>query len=130
MQATKEITNLVDKYIERIGIEDTDFVPVDDADSDAAYLLLNIPIKMLREYVKLKNQKKKLPDALEFWKETNLISALRANPNKYYGQGRANLGDVLDYLGGDVRAEYQKLFRTGRIRLMVQEIPELYENEN
>ncbi len=112
---------LVDKYFDQIEIEDTNFV--DHPVTFAAYLLLNIPMAMLKEYLKLKGQNKKLPDGAEFWKETGLGKRLR-NSGNYHGQGHEPLEDILGFLGGEVQGDYQELNTTERIRLGITEIIE------
>ncbi len=116
-----EMNQLVEKYFDKIEIEDTAYVTVNDAVSDAAYLLLNLPTAMLKEYLKLKGQNKELPDGAEFWKATGLVKRLR-NSDKYHGQGHAPLDDILDYLDGEVQGNYQELLNTERIRLSITEI--------
>jgi len=122
MDDAKEISDILDKYFDQIEVEDIDYVPWDDAVSDVAYLLLIVPTAMLQEYLRLKGQNKNLPDGAEFWKATNLRERLR-HSNKYHGQGREPLGDILDFLGRDVQADYQELHDHGRIRLSIYEIP-------
>jgi len=125
-----EMKELVDKYFEEIKIENAEFIPYDEAKSDAAYLLLNIPLKMLKDYMKLKGQNKKLPDGIEFWRETGLGKRL-LNSDKYYGQGRELfLSDILDYLEDDIQVDYQDLLSSEKIRFAVIEIPELYDDED
>lgn len=119
------IPELVEKYFEQIEVEDTAFVPIDNAVSDAAYLLLNIPTKMLREYKKLKGSRKRLPDGAKFWKETELVIRLRDSA-RFQNVGREGLNDILDYLGGKVWGTYQELNNPDRIRLDITEIPEFY----
>lgn len=121
------MNELVEKYFGQIEIEDTDYVPIDDVASDVAYVLLNIPIAMLKEYLQLKGQNKELPDGAEFWKETGLCKRLR-NCGKYHGQGQEPLYNMLDFLEGEVGAGYQKLGSSSdRIRLDITEIPEFDE---
>ena len=123
-----DLRQLVETYFDQIEIEDANFIPVDDAVSDAAYLLLNIPTEMLNAYSKLKDQNRELPDGAEFWKETGLQNKLRTS-DKYHGQGHvSNLSDVLDYLGGKVWGEYRKLNSPERIRLGITEVPEFYSD--
>jgi hypothetical protein len=124
MAIAQKISDLVDKYIEQIEIENAGFVPFDNAVSDAAYLLLNVPIEMLRNYLRLRGQKRELPDGAEFWKETCLVRRLR-DSDKCYGKGDAPLEDVLDYLEGAVQCHYQELSTPGKIRLSITEIPEV-----
>ena len=119
------MNQLVDTYFDQIKIEATDYVRVDYAASNAAYLLLNIPTAMLKEYLRLKCQNGELPDGAEFWKETGLGKRLR-NSDKDRGQEHKQLEDVLDYLGGDVWGEYQELNSPGEIWLAITEIPEFY----
>lgn len=119
------INTLIEKYFDQIQIEDTDYVPFDGALSDAAYLLLNIPISMLREYSKLKGQTN-LPDGAEFWKEAGLRKKLR-DSDKISRQSHEPLKDILEFLGGEVWGEYQHLGNSERIRLSITEIPEFYE---
>ena len=61
-----DINQLVDTYLDQIEIEDTDYVTINDAVSDAAYIVLNIPTAMLKEYLQLKGQNRELPDGVEF----------------------------------------------------------------
>jgi hypothetical protein len=121
------VNELVEQYFGQIEIEDTNYVAVDDAVSDAAYILLILPTRMLRDYQKIKGSRKKLPDPVEFWKETGLCEKLRMHESTFNG-GHANLSDVLDYLGGDVWGNYQKLSMkdNSRIRLDITEIPEFH----
>ena len=121
-----DIQTLVDKYFGLIEIEDTDYVPVDDAVSDAAYLLLDIPIAMLEEYARLHDQKMP-PNGEEFWKETQLASRLR-NSGKYRGQGHEPLSDILDFLEGDVAVHYQSL-SPSVMRMSVYEIPRFHDGQ-
>ncbi len=123
-----DIDKLVDKYFNQIEIEDTDFVIVNDAVSDAAYLLLNVPTAMLKEYSQLKNQKEELPDGAEFWKETGLGKKLRNIECNYTG-GHVSLPDILDYIEeGDVWGDYQELNSSEKIRLSITEIPEFFDD--
>ncbi len=119
------VQELVEKYFDQIEIEDTAYVAVNDTVSDAAYLLLNLPTEMLREYQQLNGQRKKLPDGAEFWKETGLVRKLR-NFKKHQNIGHTPLGDILDYLDRDVLGTYQELKNPERIRLTITEIPEFY----
>lgn len=114
------IEELVDKYIDQIIIEDTDYVSVGYSDSDAACILLNIPIAMLEEYAVLKKlNKEKLPDGAEFWKETRLEERLKS----FRYRGHEPLADVLSWLTGNVLCEYSELNDPGRIRLRITEGP-------
>lgn len=114
-----DIEQLVDKYIDQIKIEDTDYTPVEYSESDAACILLNIPIAMLHEYALLKGPNKELPDGAEFWKETKLVNRLKKSEYR----GHAPLEDVLFWLGGNVLRSYQELNIRGRIRLDITEGP-------
>lgn len=118
-----KIKELVEKYFEQIKVEDADFIPAyDDTPSDQAYLLLNIPIAMLKEYLKIKSQNKKLPDGVEFWKETGLCERLR-NCTKIEGWHEP-LNHILDFLEAGVIIEYQELiYPPELIRLSITEIP-------
>ena len=122
---------LVEKYLKDIEIEDIDFEPIDDAKHDAAYLLLNIPLKMLEEYQELKGEDtNKLPDGAEFWKETQLVKKLRTEEFVHKSRGRQPLYDILDFLNGEVWGNYQKLVQPpNRIRLDITEIPEYFEED-
>ena len=112
---------LVDRYFNQIEVEDTDFVPVDDAHSDAAYLLLNVPTAMLKDYLALKGQSKELPDGAELWKDTELGRRLR-DSDKYHGQGHADLRDIIEFLQGEVYGQYQRLHDPTKIRLSIKEV--------
>jgi hypothetical protein len=125
------IKSLVDKYFEQIEVENADYVPFDDAKSDAASILLNVPITMLKEYLQLKRQRKKLPEGAEFWKETGLCSRLKSS-KKHIKQFRSvnhlhdsfeKFPDFLDGLTGEVQGDYQELGSKERIRLSITEIP-------
>ena len=132
-----DINSLMDKYFEQIEVEDADYVPFDDAKSDAAYILLNIPVAMLKEYLKLKGLKRKLPDGVKFWKETGLCKRL-GNSEEHIKQFRSRnhlndpfetFPDFLDGLTGDVQGDYQELNSSEKIRLSITEIPtEFYDN--
>lgn len=133
------IEKLVDKYFDKIEIEDINYVPFDDAKSDAAYLCLNIPIQMLKEYLKIKGRRKKLPDGAEFWKETGLCGKLKisekhirqAHSRSHTGDSLETFSEFLDYLEGDIQGDYQKLNIPERIRLSITEIPtEFYEDSD
>ena len=117
------VNDLVDKYFKQIAIEVIDYVPVDDAIHDAAYITLNIPLEMLKEYSKLKGLSEELPDGAEFWDETNLVKRLRDSDKSILHKYQP-LGDILDSLGEDVEGIYQKLISSERIRLDITEIPE------
>lgn len=119
-----EISELVEKYFEQIEVEDTDFIPINDAVSDAAYILLQLPIDMIKEYQALKNRTEKLPDSVEFWKETGLVKRLRNY--KECNVGHAPLGDILDYLKEKVWGEFYSC-NSKRIRLDITEIPEFHQ---
>lgn len=120
------VEEIVDKYFPKIELEDTDYVIVDDAKSDAAYILLQVPRAMLREYLALKGQSKDLPDPVEFWQDSNLVKKLRGS-DKYHGQGHEHLVDMLDFLGGEVTAYYQALHNSDMMRLAITEVPEFYD---
>lgn len=122
-----DVGELVDNYFDRIEIEDCDYVPVDDATHDAAYLLLSLPMEMLREYCRLRDIGGDLPDGAEFWRESGLLERLR-NSDKYHGQGREPLPDILDFLGGDVWGTFQGPSSREQIRLDVTEVPEFYKD--
>lgn len=121
-----ELNNLVDKYFNQIEIVDTDFVTTHYESPDAAFLLLRIPVAMLNDYLKLKKQKKKLPDAKEFWIETNLSEKL-SNSDKYHGQGHEPLADILEFLEGQIYAEFGAIRNSSKmITLSLHDIPEPY----
>ena len=125
------IKSLMDKYFEQIEVEDADYVPFDDAKFDAAYILLNIPIAMLKGYLKLKGLKRKLPDGAKFWKETGLCNRLGCSERhikQFRSRNHLNnsleiFPDFLSYLEGDIQGDYQKLSTPDRIRLSITEIP-------
>ena len=124
-----DINSLVEKYLSEIEIEDADYVPFDDAKHDAACLLLNIPVAMLREYLNLKGQEKNLPDEVEFWKETGLCRRLKSS-DRHAGQAYAthlpameSFSNFLSYLEGKVQVGYEMLNNLEKIRLRVTEIP-------
>ncbi len=118
-----DVNDLVDKYFEQIAIEVVDYVPVDDAVHDAAYITLNIPLEMLRGYSKLKGLSGELPDGAEFWEETNFVKRLRDSDKSILHEYQP-LGDILDSLEEYVEGTYQKLINSERIRLDITEIPE------
>lgn len=120
--------NFVDKYLDKIKIDHAEFVPVDDATHDSAYLLLLVPLKMLREYQELKGREgDNLPDGAEFWKETLLVKKLRSEEFEKRSMGREPLYDILDFLEGDVWGNYQKMVHPAdMIRLDITEVPEFH----
>ena len=118
-----DIKQLVDQYFDQIIVENTHYITLADSGPDSAYLCLNIPTAMLRDYLKLRGQDRELPDGAEFWRETGLREKLR-NSDKYHGQGHEPLVDILDYLSGKVYGEYQRLNSPERIRLRIIEVPE------
>ena len=116
-----DMNTLVEKYFDQIEIEDADFESTDNGKPYPAYLTLIIPMAMLKEYLRLKGQNKKLPDGAEFWKETGLGRRLR-NFDKYPERRHGTyLNDILDYLEGNVLGDYQKLYTPGRMRLSIHE---------
>ena len=117
-----ELNLLPQKYYEQIEIEDTDYVPVNDAPSDAAYLLLRIPSKMLDEYQKLREEVKSLPNANEFLRETGILEYLRKNLKPVYRGGHEPLADILEFLEGDFEADFEVTGVFGKIRLRVIEV--------
>jgi hypothetical protein len=117
------IKELVGKYFGQIEIECTNFVPVNDAVSDAAYLVLSLPAEMLREYQRLKGREEQMPDGTEFWKEIELVRTLR-KCEKYPARMHAPLSDILDYLGGEVWVAYQQSNNPDRIKLSITEVLE------
>lgn len=120
-----DMKRLVTKYFDEIQIEDTDYVPWDDAVHDAAYLSLNLPTAVIEQYQKIQGINK-MPDAAEFWHKTELSERL-ANSGKYHGQGHEPLEDILEFLDGEVQAHWQTITDT-RIRLEVYEIPRVYDD--
>ncbi|MEK6915285.1 MAG: hypothetical protein AABW89_01945 [Nanoarchaeota archaeon] len=121
------VEQLVNNYFDEIEVESTDYVDFTDAKHDVAYILLRVPTAMLKDFLRLKEQKRELPDGTEFWKETGLVNRLR-NSGKYYGQGHEDLDDILDFLGGEVQVNYQPL-DTEKTRLHVIEIPREFYGE-
>ena len=117
---------LVDQYLDQIEVEDANYIPVDGAISDVAYLLLNLPTKMLDEYLRLKGQDKELPDCVEFWKETGLREKLRAL-GRFPGRVHEPLGDILDFLGGDICAYFYDPGTSDRIRMDITETPQYHD---
>lgn len=116
---TRQIQDLVDKYFDLIEIEDTNFI--DNPEYNLAYLLLNVPTALLKEYSAMKNQKK-LPDPAEFWEQTKLGDRLKKSC-KYTGQGHEPLLDILEFLEGQVQGNYQELHTPDRIRMSITELP-------
>ena len=126
MDSSTAINLLVDKYFDQIEVVNTDFYVTFNYGPDAAYLSLNIPTAMLKEYLTLKGQERELPDEVQFWKETRLVERL-AHSNKYHGQGREPLEDILEFLGDEVCGSYQRINSSERIRLIIVEATESYE---
>lgn len=122
------IQELLDKYWDQIDVEESDYIAFDNAKHDAAYLLLSLPLPLLREYQVLKSDSKELPDAAEFWKETGLGERL-GHSERVYKRGHEPLKDILSFLQGKIRVTYETSGGPDRIFLDVTEIPEFYEEE-
>jgi len=121
------VNQLASTYIDRIEIEDTEYVPIDDAVSDAACLTLTVPTVMLRDYSRLRALKRELPNGPKFWRDTRLGELLR-NSDKYHDQGHEPLSDILDYLEGKVWVDYQRFRNLPEIiRMSVTEVPEFHD---
>ncbi len=130
IEVPQQIEKLMEKYIKQIEIEEAGLEPVDAAfgKPDGASLNLIVPIIMLKEYLKLKGQRKNLPDPEEFRKDTNLIDRLYQHCpiDKVY---QSPVEDVLSILGirGELECEYHDLFtRPGYIRVSISEIKSQY----
>lgn len=119
METNKSISDLVEKYLTSIEIWDIDFVPFDDADSDAAYIRLELPKAMLKEYLAIKKQNKELPDVEEFWKDTGLADKL---DSKNYRMGHEDLVDIIELLRGAVCGDYQSIIGSKMTRMSVYEV--------
>lgn len=117
MKKSKQISNLIEKYFDEIKIEEIGFEPDYGAVSDAAYMIINIPKKMIEGYQKLKE---KNVSALDFWKGTNLRKKLR-RLNKF--EDSTSVNDILDFLDGKILAEFRQSSGE-RIRMYITEIPE------
>ena len=108
------MVNLTKKYLDQIKVSYVDFVIIDGSavDCDAAYITLEIPRAMLREYSRIKTGTNNYPDPEEFWKETGLVDLLKGSGIKQNG---VYLDDALEYLkDSDVFAEYA---RGGKLNL-------------
>jgi len=121
------LDNLMEKYLDQIWIEYTDYEPADDAICDIAVITLNVPVVMLKEYQALKGQDEDLPDPVEFWNDTGLVERLESYDKKYYQHHP--LPDILEFLrlSEDVSGEYQKLQNPERIRIDIAEVPQYCE---
>ncbi len=120
------IQALVERYWNQIDVEEIDYIEFDNAKHDAAYLLLSLPLPLLREYQVLKSDLKELPDAAEFWRETGLGERL-GRSERTYKRGHEPLKDILLYLRRKIRVKYETSGSQERIFLDVTEIPEFYE---
>jgi len=117
---------LVERYWNQIEVEEIDYITYDNAKHDAAYLLLSLPLPLLREYQALKSDSKELPDATEFWKESGLLGRLKET-DRVFRNGHEQLRDILAYLQGKIRVTYETSGSSERIFLDVTEIPKFYE---
>jgi hypothetical protein len=118
---------LIDRYIKDLEVEDVDYVPVDDCSHDAAYLLLNLPTGMLREYSRMANgNDNQLPDGVSFWRETGLGLRLQEVDRKKVRthEPLADILEVLNAKGVALDARYQEFADKKRIRLSIEEMPE------
>lgn len=132
------MNKLVDKYFDQIQVESTEYLDGDDVGCDAAYLLLQLPIQMLRDYQELRKsgyvefpvgkldniQLEKLPEGVQFWKETGLKERLQESC-KYVIGSYESLDDILIFLGGNVSVDYQNIHSSERIRMSITEIVEV-----
>ncbi len=121
------VEQIVNKYFPQIQVEYTEYVPIDDAKSDAATISLRVPTAMLREYLTLKGQTKELPDPVEFWTDSGLVGKLRGSDKQVEGQ-HETLRAILDFLGGKVTGNYQRLNTQEAIRLSITEVPEFHKD--
>ncbi len=128
MDKDKEIENLVDKYFNDIQIENSDFIPRDGDASDVSYILLNLPLNFLKEYLIIKNQNRELPDVAEFWRDTNFVNKLKNLDKSKFVTHALYLPDLLQYLHGDIEGGYQKHPNPKRIRMEITEIPNSIKN--
>jgi len=119
---------LVDRYFNQIEVTYTGYVPISDAKSDVATITLEIPFAMIREYQRLKDSRKRLPDGAEFWRETGLLTRLK-NSDKVsrHAHFDTTLSDVLDYLGGKCWVDFARMSKD-KVKLSVTEVPDFYED--
>jgi len=118
---TKDIHNELEAYFSQIKISEADYVPVANSGADAAYIDLAIPKEMLDNYKKLKGIRKKYPDGLAFLNETGLLDYLRKTEGMKTHGHTFYLNDVLDYLCGDVYAEFSDILRKDVVGFRIQE---------
>lgn len=111
---------LAKKYLGDIEIEYSDLDPRDDTDYDPACLVLSIPRKMLTEYSMKKTGRRNYPNATEFWKETDMERVLRDSGKQSHND--TPLGDILDYLDGNIEAEFLRSKDKKKIELEVNEL--------
>lgn len=119
------VEQIVGKYFPQIQVEYTEYVPMNEAKSDAATITLRVPTAMLREYLASKGQTKELPDPVDFWVDSGLVNKLRGS-NKQVESQHEPLDDILDFLGGEVTGSYQGLAVQEQIKLSITEVPEFY----
>ena len=121
----KEIDELVEKYWGQVEVESAGYEQAyvnPPISYDPASLVLVVPRGMLQEFSQKRGKKQGLPDPVEFWKETKLLDRLRRFDKTPHGSGISYyLKEVLDYLEGEVDAEYQELNNSDLVRLTISE---------
>jgi len=124
MGIEREIVKLLDKYIDKIRIEDACFLEVDGEEEgayeDVPHLELIVPTEMLEEYKRLKPD---LHSGANFWNATNLAKRLRTYALSC-GQNDSLFLDVLHYLGESPHVIFERLLDPDETRLIVEGAPQ------
>jgi len=106
------VSDLVERYLLQIVVEASDEGMNYSNYSYPAYLKLRVPESFLVEFSNLKGFRGMLIPGFIFWEESQLVEIL-ANGNFYI--------NALDYLHGDVDVEYERIPKSGEIRITVKE---------
>src|SRR3989344_8007622 len=95
-------SQLIDRYIDRIFIDEINYEDHPESDHDLITLYVNLPIELIDKYKREKGLEGN-PNPEEFWHETGLHGKLREIKIK---SQHDTLEDAIELLDGEVMAEF------------------------
>jgi len=113
------VSDLVERYLLQIVVEASDEGMNYSNYSYPAYLKLRVPESFLVEFSNLKGFRGMLIPGFIFWEESQLVEILEKS-EKVLANGNFYI-NALDYLHGDVDVEYERIPKSGEIRITVKE---------